>query len=94
MAQWLGQFTELTHATKVQDLEASLRVAVESLRLVDSGDSRRKKAKAIYRLATRVMSARLKCLKARSAKRREETTREGSIDAILAEFGAQDISLI
>ncbi|HWG43928.1 MAG TPA: hypothetical protein VN688_14215 [Gemmataceae bacterium] len=65
MAQWLGQFSGNTHATKVQDAEAALRHAVTVFHATDSSEARANKAKAVRGLATRLLSARLRLLKAR-----------------------------
>lgn len=64
MAQWSGQYTGLTHATRVDDAEASLRHAVEVLRAARTED-REKQAKIVHALARRVLSARSRHIKAR-----------------------------
>lgn len=64
MAQWLGQFSGHTHATKVEDAEESLRHAVTVFHTAEASD-RNRKAKAVRRLAQRLLSARMKLLKAR-----------------------------
>ena len=100
VAQWKGQFTGHTHQTKVDDLEASLRLAVAALS--ESPDPT--KAKTAERLAARLLNARLKLMKSRryeapfgdgsnpvraeSKHQQEEQLRAGGIDAILNEFGA------
>ncbi len=65
MAQWLGQFTGNTHATKVQNLEASLRHAVNVFHKTRPGKARKVKAKAVQSLAKKLLSARLRLFKAR-----------------------------
>lgn len=67
MAQWLGQFSGHTHETKVQDAEELLRHAVEVFRAADLSPDREKRAKALNRLAERLLTARLKLAKARIA---------------------------
>lgn len=64
MAQWAGQFSGFTHETKVQDIEVSLRQAVESFRASSETD-RDARLKAARRLAERLRVARLKALRAR-----------------------------
>ena len=65
MAQWLGQFSGNTHATRVADLEAALRHAVAAVRQADGTDAAGAKAKAVRRLAKRLLSARLRAARAR-----------------------------
>ena len=64
MAQWNGQFTGNTHATKIEDLEAMLRHAVAVFRETNSDTEQRVKGKAVQKLAAKLLSARLKFLKA------------------------------
>lgn len=104
MAQWLGQFTGLTHEGKVKDLETSLRRAVEAFRAAPAED-RPKKAKAVRKLAERLLSARLRVLRARMAvapppehdersaklRAREAKLGEDGVTGILAELGATDV---
>ena len=71
MAQWLGQFSGHTHATRVEDAEALLRHAVEVLGTAASSLDREKKAKTVKRLAERLMMARLKLMKARLAEAKD-----------------------
>lgn len=114
MAQRMGQFSGHTHETKVEDAEGSLRRAVEAFRSAGTSPDREKQAKAIHRLAGRLMTARLKSAKARiaaatdaqpgaalsgrageiaSLERKYAAMCEGGLDAILREFGAQDVPL-
>lgn len=67
MAQWMGQFTGNTHATKVRDLEGTLRKAIASLKSMNSNDPR--KCKAIVKLAERLLRARTKMLVAHGGDR-------------------------
>jgi hypothetical protein len=104
MAQWIGQFSGNTHATKVAELEASMRAAVSSLNRSGPADDRPRKAKAVRNLAKRLLSARLHLIKSRvvaaSEKQigtsvealvaREISTRVAGVHGILAEFGVQD----
>jgi hypothetical protein len=64
MAQWMRQFSGLTHGTKVQDVEASLRQALAALSGAAYSD-RARKAKAVRRLCERLLASRLKELRAR-----------------------------
>lgn len=70
MAQWNGQFSGLTHETKVQDIEASLRQAVVAYRGASVAE-RDSKAKAVRHLSKRLLAARLKALRARLSGLRE-----------------------
>jgi len=70
MAQWTGQFTGLTHETKVQGIEASLRQAVAAFDCAAEAE-RESKAKAVHHLSDRLRAARLKALRARLSALRE-----------------------
>src|SRR5690242_7741928 len=64
MAQWMGQFTGHTHATKVKDMEESLRKAVDAFAAAQSADQLRK-LQILRHLASRLLGARPKLLRAR-----------------------------
>jgi len=101
MAQWKGQFSGRTHATKVLRLESTLAVAVSALNAV-SDNERGKKLKAVRTIATRLLSARLHMMRSRisavrekqegssveALRSREEMARVSGVEAILREFGA------
>ena len=101
MAQWQGQFSGRTHATKVRRLERTLAVAVSALKAA-SDNERGKKLKAVRTIATRLLSARLHMMRSRisvarekqeessvaTLRSREETARVTGVEAILREFGA------
>ena len=102
MAQWSGQFSGLTHESKLADAEDALRVAIAVFRIVPTDAA---KAKAVRRLATRVLNLRLKLLKVRRIAKgpvdsasiraeqlqaRERTVSAAGVRGILAEFSATD----
>jgi len=64
VAQWKGQYSGRTHESRVADVEASLRVAVEALRTATEKD-RKNKARSARLLAERVLLARIRQIKAR-----------------------------
>jgi hypothetical protein len=64
MAQWTGQFSGFTHETKVQDIERSLRQAIQSFKAA-SEPGRAGKLKAVRQLSERLLAARRKALRAR-----------------------------
>jgi hypothetical protein len=65
MAQWNGQYTGNTPATKVKDLEELLNNAVKVFRDKSSVEEQVKKEKSIYKLVEKLLTARLKFLKAK-----------------------------
>jgi hypothetical protein len=104
MAQWRGQFTGLTHETKLADAEATLRTAVAAFRAAAPAKSKAK-AKAVRQLAERVLRLRLKLLKASRNRRQpmnsnsaeqskgpERAVLEAGVAAILTEFDAADLA--
>lgn len=104
MAQWRGQFTWLTHQTKLEDAEAVLRRAVVAFRGAPPADVAAK-AKAVRQVAERVLNLRLKLLKARRAAQPpvdnssphaeellapERAVLSAGLAGILSEFGAAE----
>jgi hypothetical protein len=65
MAQWLGQFTGNTHATRIAELGAHLRHAIAAYRSSGDDATRRKRAKSIRNLAKRLAAARIRNIKAK-----------------------------
>jgi hypothetical protein len=104
MAQWLGQYTGLTHATRVADAEQGLRHAIEVLRVKGTIEERSVQTKIVCKLAKRVLSARTRLIKANLAamgrhaegadkmRRRVSELAELGVAGILAEFGAADVA--
>jgi len=67
MAQWMGQYTGRTHESKVKDIEETLLKAIEALKTVDENNLEAKE-KSVIHLCERLLSARLKAVKARISK--------------------------
>jgi len=108
MAQWAGQFTGNTHESKVLDREEQLRHAMDVYRSKQTDDERALQAKNIMRLADKLLSARIRAMKARlnamgprspdspvanSMQARIQQVEIGGIRSILAEFKAADIAI-
>jgi hypothetical protein len=88
MAQWNGQYSGLTHETKVKDIETSLRAAIAAFDAAAETE-RATKAKAVRHLAERLFSARAKALSARlSALRRPAA--EGVVPSGLARLQTRE----
>jgi hypothetical protein len=64
MAQWAGQYSGLSHATKVDDYEYMLEHAIEIFKSCTDAE-KSKKAKSVRKLAAKVLNARLKLVKAK-----------------------------
>lgn len=106
MAQWRGQFTDLTHVSKVADREEQLRCAVATFHLSNQPDGKSKRAKSVMSLAKRLLAARVKLLKAMSnrmgpmsveSRKKDpfleqlQVVNDGGVHMILAEFDADDV---
>jgi hypothetical protein len=101
MAQWQGQYSGHTHATKIADAESLLRAAVAKYNAITDEEMRRKKAKAIRGLAKRVLVARRHPLRDKTesdaalgrrgrARLELEQLEAGGVRAILEEFGYRE----
>jgi hypothetical protein len=64
VAQWSRGFSGNTHVTRVEEAEAALRNAVTVLKAAGAS-ARPKTAKTVRKLAEKVLSARVRMLKAR-----------------------------
>lgn len=64
MAQWNGQYTGNSHSTKVKDFEEMLSYAVAVYREC-SNEEKIIKEKAIYKIAEKFLTARLKLFRAK-----------------------------
>lgn len=101
VAQWSGQFSGNTHASRVEDLEDSLRAAVHTLKAATADPERLTCMNDVRQLAEKLYKARIRLLRARLAaeppsgadlrhsglERRLVTALEGGVSAILQEFG-------
>jgi hypothetical protein len=65
MAQWAWQFSGLSHATKVDDYEAMLAHAIEIYKAAPDEEQKLKKARSTKKLASKVLNARLKMIRAK-----------------------------
>lgn len=81
MAQWIGQYSGLTHETKVQDLETSLRKTVAACATAPEAE-RESRGKAVEHLAGRLLAARLKAIRARLSALREPGQKRASEDQL------------
>lgn len=65
MAQWAGGYSGNTHATRVAEAEAALRDAAVAMRSESPSNQPQKAVANARKLAERVLSARVRMLKAR-----------------------------
>jgi hypothetical protein len=78
MAQWIGLGSGATHATKVKDLEESLRAAIAALKSTSDDDGREAKVRTIQNLSRRLLSARLHLIGSRLTKAKEKQAHDES----------------
>lgn len=79
MAQWLGQFTGRTHRTAVLDAHELMQHAVAAFINANPAE-KPKKAKAVRTLAKRLLTTRVRFLKARLS-----AATDPALDEVLAE---------
>lgn len=100
MAQWIGQFTGRTHATAAVDAEERVERAIAAFRKASAAE-RTNKAKAVVRLAERLLKVRRRPLRERAeneqtlrgdspASEELERLEAGGVAAILEEFGCPE----
>lgn len=65
MAQWNGQYTGNTHQTKVVDLVKMFKNSIAAFRNADSDVELKSKKKNLFKLAEKLLNARLKLLNAK-----------------------------
>jgi hypothetical protein len=78
LAQWAGGYSGDTHATRVAEAEAALRQAATGLRSDASSEPRAKVVANARRLAERLLSARVRMLKARLSALRDASAKEAA----------------
>jgi len=108
MAQWQGQFSGRTHATKVEDIERTLLTSIDSL---TQGDEQKRKEllQNTHAIAKKLLTVRLKMLRTRMTQlsepgrpqdQRQTASLKATIDqmmaegmdAIMREFGIDDLT--
>ncbi|HTN76114.1 MAG TPA: hypothetical protein VL096_12735 [Pirellulaceae bacterium] len=94
MAQWLGQFSGDTHATKVAGLESALRVAIDAMVGATPADVRDKKTLAVRKLAERLLAARLRLYRSRIPDLNTRGISVTRLTAKVAEAEAGGVALI
>ena len=67
LAQWAGGYSGNTDASRVQDTETLLRKAITALRGASPSPSARTRAKVVRQLASKLLVARVRLMKARLA---------------------------
>lgn len=96
MAQWSRQYSGNTHGSRVQDYEQSLAHAINVYRDSECADNRAKQRKTVFRMADRLLAARMRMRKANKPRkpgvvdRKLQRIIDGGVDAILQEFGIAD----
>jgi hypothetical protein len=88
LAQWAGGYSGNTHATRVEEAEAALRRAAAALKSGVSSDQPPKAAAKARKLAERVLSARVRMLKARLSAMQDASARDA------APAGSEELSAL
>jgi hypothetical protein len=76
VAQWSGGYSGNTHATRVADAESALKQAVTALRVSQGGAAAGQQREKVARMADRLLSARVRMLKARLVALRDASAQD------------------
>ena len=98
MAQWQGQFSGRNHATKVADIERSLLTSIDSLTQGDA-QNRKELLQNIHAIAKKLLTARLKMLRARMTQlsepgRQQDQRQTASLKATIDQMTAEGLDSI
>ena len=86
MAQWAGGYSGNTHATRVADAESALKQAITAFRLHEGAAASAQGHDKVARMAERLLSARVRMLKARLLTLRDASAQDGSSPAQLTDL--------
>jgi hypothetical protein len=86
VAQWAGGYSGNTHATRVADAESALKQAILALRASEDGGVNQQKREKVARMADRLLSARVRMLKARLAALRDASAQDQTPPAQLTDL--------
>jgi hypothetical protein len=78
MAQWAGGYSGNTHATRVDDAEAALKQAITTIRDRSADEPMAQDFAKVTRMAERLLSARVRMLKARLTALQDASAQEGA----------------
>jgi hypothetical protein len=90
MAQWKQYAAVVTHETKAQDIEASLRKAVNAFSAATSETEKSHKEKAVRHLCERLLATRLKILNVRIGALIVAKSKRGTTDEEMAGLRARE----